>query len=196
MPTEVWHNHPAFSFSNQHQDQRTTLDASAAHWLSQISFIGASPKLRLQSLEDPARRFQVRLEAGEAVVEIESKQQRSAVTAARVAAISSEIENLKQGIRTDQQRKVEVAEGNLAKREKEESQIRSQQAISNKELRILEMEEEMRGLTALTAEPAPLVGIPAGRYALLAVVSDSDGRENAPRLCELTITSQPSKNEL
>lgn len=196
MPIEVWHNHPAFSFSNQHHDQRTTLDASAAQWLSQISFIGASPKLRLQSLEDPARRFQVRLEAGEAVVEIETKQQRSAVTAARVAAISAEIENLKQGIRTDQQRKVEVAEGNLAKREKEESQIRSQQAISNKELRIMEMEEEMRGLTALTAEPAPLVGVPAGRYTLVAVVSDPDGRENASRLCELTITSQPSKNEL
>jgi hypothetical protein len=78
----------------------------------------------------------------------------------------------------------------LDKREKEESQTRSQEAISNKERRIMEMEEEVRGLTALTAEPAPLVGIPSGRYSLMAILSDPDGRENASRLCELTITSQ------
>jgi hypothetical protein len=96
----------------------------------------------------------------------------------------------------EQRRQVEIAEGNLTKREKEEFQIRSQQAISNKPQRIMEMEEERRGLVALTAEPAPLAGIPAGRYFLIALVSDPDGSENASRLCELTITSQPTKNEL
>lgn len=190
LPTEVWHTHPAFSFQSQHNGQHTLLDGSAARWLSQISFIGAPSKLRLQSIADPARLYCLRLEADQAVVENETKQQRSAVAVSRVTAISAEIENLKQGIRIDQQRQVEIAEGNLAKREKEESQTRSQEAISNKERRIMEMEEEVRGLTALTAEPAPLVGIPSGRYSLMVILSDPDGRENASRLCELTITSQ------
>ncbi len=193
-PTEAWHTDAAFTFQNLHQGQRTTLDAAAARWLSQISFIGAQPNLRLQSLDDPARRFRVRLDGGSAVVEIETKQQILPAITARVSTLTADIEGLKQGIRIDQQRKKEVAEGNLARREKEESIIRYETAISNKELRILEMEEEMRGLTAVTPSPASFVGIPAGRYVLAAVVYSQDGTENTRRLCELTITSQPAKN--
>jgi GTPase-associated protein 1, N-terminal domain type 2 len=195
MPQEVWHSDAGFTFQTQYANQRTTLDKAAARWLTQLVFMGAKPQLRLQSLEDPVRRFRVRLEAGEAVVEIETKRQQAPATTARVSAITAEIENLKQGIRTDEQRKAEVAEGNLAKREKEDSQIRAQQAISTKEMRILEMQEEMRGLTALTATPAPLKGIPTGRYALAAVTFDQAGRETAARLCELNLTSQQAKNE-
>ncbi|MCX6853684.1 MAG: hypothetical protein NTV80_02135 [Verrucomicrobia bacterium] len=196
MPIEVWHTHPAFQFENRYENQRTTLEPAAARWLAQISFIGVKPQLRLQSMEDPARRFRIIQESGEAVIEIETRQQKSVATAARVTTITAGIESLKQGIRIDQERQAKVAEGNLAKREKEDSQFRSQQAISNKEIRIMQMEEEMRGLTALTAAPPPLLGIPAGRYALVAVVFDPDGSENATRLCELTITSQQAKKEL
>lgn len=192
---EVWHSDPAFSFQNRHQNQRTTLDSFASGWLSQISFVGIQPYLRLQSTEDSARRFRVRLEAGEAVVEMETKLQNLATANPRSSVIKAEIENLKQGILTDQQRKADVAEGNLAKREKESSLIRAQQAISNKELRIMEMEEELRGLTPKTEATTPLIGMPTGRYALVAVVLNSEGSEKATRLCELTITSQQVKNE-
>ena len=58
----------------------------------------------------------------------------------------------------------------------------------------MEMEEELRGLSAATSGPASLVGIPAGRYVLVAVVYGTDGSETALRLCELTITSQPNRN--
>ncbi len=193
-PTEVWHADASFTFQNQHHNQRTVLDTAAASWLAKISFSGVQPHLRLQSVDDPARRFRVRLDAGTAVVEIETKQKKITATTARVSSLSTEIEGLKQGIRIDQQRKAEVAGGKLARREKEDSIIRFETGISNKELRILEMEEEMRGLTEPTASPVSLVGIPAGQYVLVAVVFSSDGSETALRLCELTITSQQAKN--
>lgn len=192
-PTEVWHSDPAFTFQNLHQDQRTTLDGTATRWLSQITFAGAQPHLRLQSLEDPARRFRVRIDGGAAVVEIETNQQQLPATKARASKLNTEMTALKDGIRSDQQRKKEVADGNLARREKEESLSRFDTAIANKELRILEMEEELRGLTAATATPNSLVGIPAGRYVLAAVFNSQDGRETARRLCELNITSQSAK---
>ncbi len=193
-PTEVWHSDPTFTFQNLHQSQRTTLDEAAARWLSQISFIGTQPLLRLQSLEDPARRFRVRLDGSAAVVEIETKQQQLSANNTRISKLGEEMATLKEGIRIDQQRKKEVTEGNLARREKEEILTRFDTTISNKELRILEMEEELRSLTATTATPNSLVGIPAGRYVLAAVVYSQDGSENACRLCELTISSQPAKN--
>ena len=193
-PAEAWHSDTSFSFQNLHQGQRTTLDAAAARWLAQISFIGAQPQLRLQSLDDAARRYRIRLSDQEALVEIESRQPQLPAAKSRVSTLSEELEGLKQGIRIDQQRKKEVAEGKLARREKEDSISRLEAAIAGKELRVMEMEEELRGLSAATSGPAPLVGIPGGRYVLVAVVYGPDGSETALRLCELTITSQPNRN--
>ncbi len=175
---DAWPSSSEFTFHDRHEGSRTLLDATASLWLQSIIIAGSAP-LRIQHVEDPTRRFQLRNDGRNVIVESEASRPPNGLMNAKLVELDKEIESLRQGIRIDEQRRVLTETGNLAKQQKEDSLRRLDDSLTVRQQRLLQLEEDRK---AAAPEDSSFLGVPEGIYSL------SVGKR---RLCEIKIVSKP-----
>lgn len=174
---DAWAPTPDFTFKDRHEGSRTLLDAAASRWLQTIVIPGGVP-LRLQHVDDPTRRFRLKNEDNSVFVEADTAATASnEANKSKLNALDVEIESLRQGIRIDEQRRGELANGNLAKQQKEDAIRRLEDSLAVRQQRLLQLEEDRK---ALAPDSPQFLGLPRGMYSLFAGLR---------RLCEIKIES-------
>ncbi|GEP43924.1 hypothetical protein [Brevifollis gellanilyticus] len=175
---DAWPSSPELTFRDRREGTRTLLDEASSRWLQRIIIAGGAP-LRIQHVEDPTRRFQLRDDGRNVAVESEAATAPNGAVNTKLVELDREIESLRQGIRIDDQRRAMIDSGNLAKQQKEDSLRRLDDSLTARQQRLLQLEEDRK---AAAPEDTSFLGVPAGIYSL------SVGRR---RLCEIKILSGP-----
>lgn len=172
---DAWQPSPAFTFSDRHEGSRTLLDAAASRWMQTFVIPGGIP-LRMQHVDDPTRRFRLKNEGNSLLVEADTAAAASdEANKSKLNALNVEIDSLRQGIRIDEQRRGELASGNLAKQQKEDALRRLEDSLTVRQQRLLQLEEDRKALAPTSPN---FVGLPSGIYSLFA---------GPRRLCEIKI---------
>jgi hypothetical protein len=134
--------------------------------------------LRLQHVDDPTRRFRLKNEGNNVLVETDTAASASnEANKSKLNALDVEIESLRQGIRIDEQRRGDLASGNLAKQQKEDSIRRLEDSLAVRQQRLLQLEEDRK---AIAPDSPQFLGLPRGMYSLFAGLR---------RICEIKIES-------
>lgn len=175
---DAWPSSPAYTFASEVQKTATVLDASAARWLGSLVIVG-SPPLRLQNVDDPARRYRLKNDGHRFLVEADLSSTSDSVVRTRLASVDQELESLRQGIRFDEQRRAELAASNLGRAMKEEQSRRLDESLAIRQQRLLQLEEDRR---RLVPDSPQFLGVPKGTYSLFAGLR---------RLCEVRIEAPP-----
>lgn len=175
---DAWPSSPAFTFSSEVQKTTTVLDASAARWLGSLVIVG-NPPLRLQNVDDPARRYRLKNDGRRFLVEADLPPTSDSAARARLASVDQELESLRQGIRFDEQRRAELAASNLSRAVKEEQSRRLDESLAIRQQRLLQLEEDRK---RLVPDSPQFLGVPKGSYSLFAGLR---------RLCEVRIEAHP-----
>lgn len=175
---DAWPSSPAFTFASEVQKTTTVLDASAARWLGSLVIVG-NPPLRLQNVDDPARRYRLKNDGRRFLVEADLPPTSDSAARARLASIDQELESLRQGIRFDEQRRAELAASNLSRAVKEEQSRRLDESLAVRQQRLLQLEEDRK---RLVPDSPQFLGVPKGSYSLFAGLR---------RLCEVRIEAPP-----
>jgi hypothetical protein len=174
---DAWAPSSDFTFKDRHEGSRTLLDAAASRWL-QTFIIPGSTSLRLQHVDDPTRRFRLKNEGNNVLVETDTAASASnEANKSKLNALDVEIESLRQGIRIDEQRRGDLASGNLAKQQKEDSIRRLEDSLAVRQQRLLQLEEDRK---AIAPDSPQFLGLPRGMYSLFAGLR---------RICEIKIES-------
>jgi hypothetical protein len=175
---DAWPSSPAYTFASEVQKTSTFLDASATRWLGSLVIVG-SPPLRLQQVDDPARRYRLKNDGRRFLVEADLPSTSDSAARARLASVDQELESLRQGIRFDEQRRAELAASNLGRVMKEEQSRRLDESLAIRQQRLLQLEEDRK---RLVPDSPQFLGLPKGAYSLFAGLR---------RLCEIRIEAPP-----
>ncbi len=175
---DAWPSSPAFTFASEVEKTATVLDALAARWLGSLVIVGGPP-LRLQNVDDPARRYRLKNDGRRFLVEADLPPTSDSAVRARLASVDQELESLRQGIRFDEQRRAEMAASNLSRAVKEEQSRRLDESLAVRQQRLLQLEEDRKRLVPNSPQ---FLGVPRGSYSLFAGLR---------RLCEVRIEAPP-----
>jgi septal ring factor EnvC (AmiA/AmiB activator) len=151
------------------------LDAQASAWLQSI-IIPGSMALHLQQVDDITRRFRLKNDGARVVVTADNAAAiHQEANKPKINALDVEIESLRLSLRVDEQRRTELANGNLAQQQKESVLERLDESLKSRQQRLSALENERR---ALAPEISKSAGLPSGAYSLFAGLR---------RLCEIKI---------
>ncbi len=194
QPTAVLRLQPALKFEVSQTEKHTVLSPAALAWFQRLIFTGTPPLLRLDRLDgtSAAERYNVKLEAEALRVEADAVDRPPAATAGQVKQLHLQIDELRKGIANDEQRKKELLASNHTQKEKDDGERRLSAGIADKQIKIAEIEENMKSLTAPTPAPGPARRLPTGRYQLAAVYYSTQGEERSVPLCELSLIASTS----
>lgn len=176
---DAWPITATFRFQSRREGQNTVLDAEANRWLQSILLPGGGA-LRLQQVDDVTQRFRLRSERGQIVLSADTSASGAPeVNATKLNALDVEIESVSQSLKLDEQRRTELAEGNLAQQQKESALERLDTSLKTRQLRLSSLQKERQALSPNTARKTSL---PSGTYSLFAGLR---------RLCEIQIQGTP-----
>lgn len=175
---DAWPTSPAYTFASEVRETSTFLDAAATRWLGSLMIVG-NPPLRLQHVDDPARRYRLKNDGRRILVEADLPPTSDGAARVRLASVDQELESLRQGIRFDEQRRAELAASNLGRTMKEEQSRRLDESLAVRQQRLLQLEEDRK---RLVPDSPQFLGVPKGVYSLFAGLR---------RLCEVRIEATP-----
>jgi hypothetical protein len=176
--TDAWPTSKAFAFQSEVQGGQTRLDLKASAWLNTL-MISENLPLRLQDVHDPSRRYRLHRQGHHFQVEADLSSVADGNLKTKLIIIDQELETLRQSLRIDEQRRSSLASTNLARAQKEEQAKRLDDSLATRQQRLLQLEEDRKGLVDGTPQS---LGLPTGAYSLFA---------GSRRLCELHLNSPP-----
>ncbi len=164
----------------------TELTGTLIPLLKRISLGDIQPTYRLNSLKHPDQRFQLLFSDGKARVVTEAKPGLvNSTQMNRRRDVERDLLELKRGLVADEEKLKTNDQSNLTESLKAEANRRLSDGIADKMSRIAAQEMVLRDLIVTTSPGGVSVGLPSGRYALLAI-----GRDGTfIRLCEINAVS-------
>lgn len=175
---DAWPISSEFTFQSRRQGSDSELDAQASAWLQSIILSGGMT-LRLQQVDDITRRFRLKSNGARVVVTADTAAAiHQGANQSKLNALDVEIESLRLSLRVDEQRRRELADGNLAQQQKESALERLDASLKSRQQRLSTLEKERRVMAPDNTKTAVLS---SGTYSLFAGLR---------RLCEIKIKSE------